>query len=76
MGIIYLVTSFSGHRPAQRECERTGLRSHERTVAIPTQSNPTTHKGCPDHRGLRPLLFSNSDVGSFTSYKIKSVKVL
>ena len=23
-----LFTSFSGHRPAQRECTRTGLRSH------------------------------------------------
>ena len=25
---IYLFTSFSGHRPAQSECARTGLRSH------------------------------------------------
>ena len=38
--------------------------------------NPTTLKGWPHHRGLRPLLFSNSDVGSFTSKKNKSVKVL
>ena len=27
--------------------------------------NPTTRKGWPYHRGLRPLLFSNSDGGSF-----------
>ena len=38
--------------------------------------NPTTRKGWPHHRGLRPLLFSNSSVGSFTSHKNKSVKVL
>ena len=37
---------------------------------------PTTRKGWPHHRGIRPLLFSNSDVGSFTSHKNKSVKVL
>ena len=36
--------------------------------------NPTTCKGWPHHRGLRPLLFSNSDVGSFTLHKNKSVK--
>ena len=30
----------------------------------------------PRHRGLRPLLFSNSDVGSFTSHMNRSVKVL
>ena len=38
--------------------------------------NPTTRKGWPHYRGLRPLLFSNSGVGSFTSRKNKSVKVL
>ena len=43
---------------------------------VPSLPNPTTHKGWPHHRGLRPLLFSNSDVGSFTSHKNKSVKVL
>ena len=32
---IYLFTSFSGHRPAQRECTRTGLRSHERCHPFP-----------------------------------------
>ena len=30
--------------------------------------NPTTRKSWPHHWGLRPLLFSNSDVGSFTSH--------
>ena len=38
--------------------------------------NPTIRKGWPHHRGLRPLLFSNSDVGSFMSHKNKSGKVL
>ena len=33
-------------------------------------------KGWPHHVGLRPLLFSNSSVGSFTSHKNRSVKVL
>ena len=43
---------------------------------VPSLPNPTTCKGWPHHWGLRPLLFSNSDVGSFTSHKNKSVKVL
>ena len=43
---------------------------------VPSLPNPTTRKGWPHHRGLRPLLFSNSDVGSFTSHKNKSVKEL
>ena len=43
---------------------------------VPSLPNPTTHKGWPHRRGLRPLLFSNSDVGSSTSRKNKSVKVL
>ena len=44
--------------------------------AVPSPTNPTTRKGWTHHRGLRPLLFSNSGVGSFTSHKNKSVKVL
>ena len=32
---IYLLTSFSEHRPAQRECGRTGLRSHARCHPYP-----------------------------------------
>ena len=43
---------------------------------VPSLHNPTTRKGWPHHRGLRNLLFSNSDVGSFTSHKNKWVKVL
>ena len=43
---------------------------------VPSLPNPTTRKGWPHHRGLRPLLFSSSDVGSFTPHKNKSVKVL
>ena len=43
---------------------------------VPSLPNPTTHKGWPHHRGLWYLLFSNSDVGSFTFHKNKSVKVL
>ena len=43
---------------------------------VPSLPNPTTRKGWPHRRGLRRLLFSNSDVGSFASHKNKSVKVL
>ena len=67
---FYLFTSFSGHRPAQRECARTG------TQVTPYGKNPINRKGWPQRRGLRPLLLSNSDVGSFTSHKNKSVIVL
>ena len=53
---------------------------HERDSSpickVPSVLNPTTRKGWPHHRGLRPLLFSNSDVGSFTSHENKSVKLL
>ena len=31
--------------------------------------NDMMSEGWPQHRGLRPLLFSNSGVGSFTSHK-------
>ena len=31
---------------------------------VPSLPNPTTRNGWPLHRGLRPLLFWNSDVGS------------
>ena len=43
---------------------------------VPSLPNPTTRKGCPHQRGIRPPLFSNSDVGPFTSRKNKWVKVL
>ena len=43
---------------------------------VPSLPNPTTRKGWPHHRALRPLLFSNSGVASFTSHKNKSLKVL
>ena len=53
---------------------------HERDSQVPCKvpslPNPATRKGWPQHRGLRPLLFSNSGVGSFTSHKNRSVKVL
>ena len=66
-------TSFSGHRPARRECARTRLRSHARyrpcSIPPPVKVGHTTG-------GIRPLLFSNSDVGSFTYHKNESVKVL
>ena len=42
--------------------------------AIPTQSHNPWRLATPP--GLRPLLFLKSDVGSFTSHKNKSVKVL
>ena len=43
---IYLFTSFSGYRPAQRECARTGLWSHPRChpypIAQPVKVGHTT----------------------------------
>ena len=33
--LFYLFTSFSGHRPVQRECARTGLWSHARCHPYP-----------------------------------------
>ena len=43
---------------------------------VPSLPNTTTRKGWPHHRSLRPLLFSNSDVGTFTFHKNKAGKVL
>ena len=43
---------------------------------MPSVPNPTTCKGWPHHQGLRPPLFSNSSVGSFTSHENRSMKVL
>ena len=50
----------------------TGLlrgKRHERDSQVPCKApsrpNPTTRKGWPHHRGVRPLPFSNSGVGSF-----------
>ena len=51
---------------------------HERAEVpceVPSLPNPTTRKGWPHHWGLRPLLFSNSGVSSFTSH-MNTVKVL
>ena len=43
---------------------------------VPSLPNLTTRRVWTHHRSLRPLLFSNSGVGSFTSHKNRSVKVL
>ena len=67
------VTSFSGHRPAQRECARTRLRSNARwqphPIPQPVKVDDTTGV-------YAPYSVSNSSEGSFTSHKTKSVKVL
>ena len=71
---FYLFTSFSGHRPVQSECARTGLWSHARChpypIPQPVKVDHTT--GVYDPYSFRAL----SVVGSFTSHKNKSVKVL
>ena len=73
--MTFYFTSFTGHRPAHREWAWTGLIGPMRG-AIPTQSyNLTTQPGHTT-RGYIPLFFSNSGVGSFTSHKDRSVKVL
>ena len=39
-------------------------------LSVPTHDvNDVMSEDWPQHRGLRPLLFSNSGVGSFTSHK-------
>ena len=43
---------------------------------VPSLPNPSTRKGWPHNLCLQPLLLSTSDMGSFTSRKNKSVKVL
>ena len=58
----YSFTSFSGHRPACSE--RMCTKGTQVPFEVPCLPNPTTHKGWPHHWGLRPLLFSHSDVGS------------
>ena len=46
----------------------TGSRSQSiYELTVPTQ--PVMCEGWPQHRGLRPLLFSNSGMGSFTFHK-------
>ena len=65
--IIFYFTNFSGHSKA---CpERMCTNGTQVPCEVPSLPNPTTRKGWPHHRGLRPLLFSNSGVGSFTSHK-------
>ena len=56
--------------------EGMGTNGTQVPCEVPSLPNPTTCKGWPHHQGLEPLLFSNSDVGSFMSHKNKSVKVL
>ena len=51
-----------------RRLELTELTVHELTVPNPTR-DVTVCESWPHQRGLRPLLFSNSVVGSFTSHK-------
>ena len=75
--LFLFFTSFSGHSPAQREWARKGLIGPMRgSCEVPSLPNPTTRKGWPHHRGLRPVLFSESGVGFFTSHKNRLVKVL
>ena len=60
-GLIFF-WQLAEHRPAQREKARTGLIG---PMQGDTRPNPTARKGWPHHRGLPPLLFSNSGVVSF-----------
>ena len=73
--MTFYFTSFTGHRPAQREWAQTGLIGPMRG-AIPTQSHNLTTQPSHTTRVYIPLFFSNSGVGSFTSHKNRSVKVL
>ena len=77
MAVVYLITIYL---PAFRDTQACpeGLCTNGTQVPceVPSLPNPTTRKGWPHHWGLRPLLFLISDVGSFTSHKNKSEKVL
>ena len=73
--MTFYFTSFTGHRPAQREWAQTGLIGPMRG-AIPTQSHNLTTQPSHTTRVYIPLFFSNSGVDSFTSHKNRSVKVL
>ena len=55
---------------------RPDLRPGSTGVCHPYPIPKPVKRGWPHHRGLRPLLFSNSGVCSFTSHKNRSVKVL
>ena len=43
---------------------------------VPSIPNPTSHRGWPHHRDLRPLLFSNSCVGSYAPHEQISVSAV
>ena len=58
---IYLITSTTW-------C-RTHNRAELQFKCVVTEKSTQPRRGCPHHWGLRPLLFSNSGVGSFTFYK-------
>ena len=66
--------------PAFLDTDRPRGNKHEQDLWVPCQvpvlPNPTTCGGWPQNQGLRPLLFLNSGVGSFTSHMNRSVKVL
>ena len=52
--------------------ERMCTNGTQVSCEVPSLLNPSTRKGWPHHRGLRPLLFSNSDVGSFTVHPTRT----
>ena len=65
--------SFSGHRPAPRECARTGIRSHARCHPYPI---PRPVKVGHIAGFYDPFSFQIAMWGSFTSHRNKWVKVL
>ena len=49
-------------------CLKVAIKTPEGGL-LPLQITHPAHEGWPHHQGLHSLLFSNSDVGSFTSHK-------
>ena len=75
-----VVVTFKIFLPAFLDTDMPRGNGHERDSKIPCKvpclPNPATREGWPHHQGQPPLLFSNSNVGSFMSHKNRSVKVL
>ena len=70
---IFFFTSFSGQGLPRGNGHK---RESKVPCKVPSLPNNITRKGWPHHQGLRSLLFSNSGMGSFTSHKNRSAKVL
>ena len=63
---LYTYIYWIRHGDSTRWADETGLTSQ---FFSPLHYSPSPWKAVPHHRGLRPLLFTNSSVSSFKSHK-------